>query len=1744
MSIQQVNVDWTGQSSSQGISAAATSRDGRYVVFESSASDILGGADRGSEIYLRDMETGQTQLISRGLNGDSDNGMAGGVAISADGRYVVYSSWAGNLVEGDDNQLIDVFVFDRVTSTTRKISSSEVNNSRFDGAISSDGRYVAFYEDRYDSPSDRILVVDQITGETVYTSDSSPYVFKVDRITAVEWVGPTYDSIVWEGNATENGVFRYGQGLHVGVRQVDPNPGPAVFDLDTAGKNVGAARDPQYHGDGLWSWFPVPSENSDTGVGHAWLKDTRYTFDNSSGALVTRWPADSADIRIGKITVSDDGRFIAFTSNYDFQAQAFVDGWGLFIWDSSRASIVERPTLPGELPVAVVENIVIEVVTIADGAVEDPFYNLHLSGNGHRLLVSTSFGEENDQHNLFLVDNPLWNGTGGSEDSIPPPSDWLEGSAGADVLFGGGPGEHIDGLGGDDLLSGGGGADTITGGEGLDHIQGDGGADTLDGEEGADVIFGDHGAPQAAGDEGGDKLYGRGGDDELHGDQGDDFLYGGDGDDVLYGDDGRDVLEGGEGDDELNGGEGSDEFSPGGGLDLIDGGEDAAGDDIDIVILEGGPGDYTFTETYVGELGRWGTEVEAKDGSEHFIAVGVERAQFEHLPDDAAEFEDGAVTLAGLARVAIDEEPNLGSGWRPLSALELGIAVTEEREGARIQHHYFDGVYRGKDGDGAPSDGVEAAAQVYFGVVNGQNTLMVGLGTVGGSGEFPDLDWLYAKFQPVLEAVLSYVELDGYNTGGETVDRVLIAGHELGGSIAQMFLQDPRIMGDPRFGAITFGSPGAALHAPDSRIIHFEHSGDPLPLVGDIARGNGLVQIAAEWLELPSRFAEDASAYATAGTVIRVSTEGDDGGDAHGMTRYLETALRLAAYDDVLEDLGYSGGPGAHFEVVVGTDEAEVLEGASPLLTAILRGPSYWDGSEVFFSGDGADVIVGGLGSDTFAGTLDELLNDRIMDFGDGDRIYILGADPGLGITYTPNDNPLTGGVLRIGATVIVVDGWHPGVFAFEPGAHGAATFVYHGLIGLFGGGDDDDLAGGGGDDILEGGGGGDVIAGGAGADEIVGGAGADTLAGGSGDDVIYGDERAPGVASTALRGEDQAEGPAARAAAPLAPDDDVVLYDGARADYLVEAVGDGSTRVSDLRAGSPDGVDILWDVEVLTFADGTMRLDAAPGAAPVLAGLGSPAAFVEGVGAPSAAVAVAPDITVADADSATLASARVAITGGFRRGEDTLSFTSGPATGDIVASYDATTGVLTLTSAGGATPAQWQAALRSVAYGNSSEDPSTAGRTLSFSISDGGQTSAVATQTVTVAARNDAPDGTDATLRLRAGESRALTVADFGFRDVDGDHLAAVTITSLPSAGRLTLSGAAVTAGQVVSVADIQAGRLVFVVDAAAATGAFASFGFAVQDDGGTAGGGVDRDAQANTLTVEVGTPAPDPNPNPGPSPTSQANGSSGDDRLVLGDTPQVFSALEGDDQVRGGAGGDFIHGNQGQDTVAGGAGADTLHGGRGDDSLEGGDGDDMLSGGLGDDTILGGLGNDVIAGGEGRGYLRGGAGDDVVWGGSGFDDAHGNQGDDILHGGAGDDWVVGGQDQDLLFGDDGADIVLGNLGDDSLDGGAGADQLRGGQGDDSIFGGAGDDFLAGDRGADTLTGGAGADMFHTFAEAGRDVVTDFNAAEGDRVQLLPGAGYTVRQVGGDVEIALDGGAELILQGVRLDALPPGWII
>ena len=236
-------------------------------------------------------------------------------------------------------------------------------------------------------------------------------------------------------------------------------------------------------------------------------------------------------------------------------------------------------------------------------------------------------------------------------------------------------------------------------------------------------------------------------------------------------------------------------------------------------------------------------------------------------------------------------------------------------------------------------------------------------------------------------------------------------------------------------------------------------------------------------------------------------------------------------------------------------------------------------------------------------------------------------------------------------------------------------------------------------------------------------------------------------------------------------------------------------------------------------------------------------------------------------------------------------------------------------------------------------------------------------------------------------------------------------------------------------------------------------------------------------------------------------------------------------------------VGGLTGNVTIAQGADIENAIGGSGANSITGNALDNSIQGGAGTDTVMAGAGNDTVLGGAGTSYLRGEDGNDSISGGAQFDDINGNMGNDTAHGNAGDDWVVGGKDNDLLFGDAGGDLVFGNLGADTLDGGDGNDQVRGGQGDDSVSGGAGDDFVSGDRGNDTISGGAGADLFHDSQDAGIDKVLDFHVSEGDRVMLDPGTTYTVSQVGADTVIDMGGGNQMILVGVQLSTLTPGWI-
>ncbi|NBK41894.1 type I secretion C-terminal target domain-containing protein, partial [Pseudomonas soli] len=172
------------------------------------------------------------------------------------------------------------------------------------------------------------------------------------------------------------------------------------------------------------------------------------------------------------------------------------------------------------------------------------------------------------------------------------------------------------------------------------------------------------------------------------------------------------------------------------------------------------------------------------------------------------------------------------------------------------------------------------------------------------------------------------------------------------------------------------------------------------------------------------------------------------------------------------------------------------------------------------------------------------------------------------------------------------------------------------------------------------------------------------------------------------------------------------------------------------------------------------------------------------------------------------------------------------------------------------------------------------------------------------------------------------------------------------------------------------------------------------------------------------------------------------------------------------------------------------------GNDTVSGGDGNDIIFGDLMVFDGVAGTGVEAI-----RGYVADKLGVDagsvdaramhkyITENYAEFDVSRSNDGADTL---------LGGNGNDIIFGQGGNDYIDGGKGNDILLGGTGNDTLLGGEGNDMLFGGAGNDILIGGKGDDIMTGGSGADTFVWKAgDLGNDVIKDFKASEGDRLDL-----------------------------------------
>ncbi|MEI6160206.1 MAG: hypothetical protein WCP77_10255 [Roseococcus sp.] len=591
-----------------------------------------------------------------------------------------------------------------------------------------------------------------------------------------------------------------------------------------------------------------------------------------------------------------------------------------------------------------------------------------------------------------------------------------------------------------------------------------------------------------------------------------------------------------------------------------------------------------------------------------------------------------------------------------------------------------------------------------------------------------------------------------------------------------------------------------------------------------------------------------------------------------------------------------------------------------------------------------------------------------------------------------------------------------------------------------------DYLDGGDGNDTLEGGGGDDTLIGGAGNDTLDGGAGNDSLAGGTGTDIA--------------------------------------IFTGARSGYTVTRNGTtGALTVTDNTAAR-DGTDLLAaDIETLRFSDGDV---AASNFAPTrLAIAATNADRAEGNSGPTAftfTVTRSGDLTAAHSASwaVTGSGALFANTGDFTGGaplpRGTVSFAAGEATKIITINvsgdtrYEGDEGfTVTLSN-----PSTGVGITTAAASGIIRDDDAILGTTGNDTLQ--GTTNA------------DLIRGLAGHDSIRGGEGNDILEGNEGNDTLNG------------GLGADTLNG-----GDGTDIAEYSNAAARVVVNLAT---------------GGTQGDATgDRYSSIETVL-----------------------GSAFDDSIT------------GDDQAN------LLMGDTGNDTLIGGAGDDTLVGGAGGDSMVGGEGRDLVTflsnlamvavdlNGVGSqgeaigdsysgiEDVIGTGGGDTILGSALANLLEGRAGNDSLAGREGNDTLLAGDGNDTVLGGAGDDSLAGGDGVDLLSyadagggvsvslallaaqatGGAGLDVIsgfenlTGSAFDDSLTGDGGANYLSGGAGRDTLVGGLGNDTLEGGAGGDVLTGGAGVDrfIFGSLADStprlsGRDVITDFSRADGEKIDL-----------------------------------------
>ena len=379
----------------------SVSADGRYVEFISSATNLVAGdTNNNDDAFVRDLQTGTTTRVSVGAGAVQSNGTAQTATMSGDGRYVAFNTDATNLVAGDTNGSLDVFVRDRTAATTSRVSvatgGAQTSGTAVDPTISTDGRYVAFTSDATnlvagDTNGTRDIFLRDRTGATTTRASVATGGAQANGSSYSPALSADGRYVTFTSAATSLGGFAIGT-----IYRRDRTTGTTIaVSRSTAGDLATNASDTSsVSGDGSVVGFTSSATNLvplDRDRNAADDVFDRVIATNTT-ELVSRHGAFQGNGETHGISMSLDGRYVAFASSSS----------DLVPNDTNQASdVFVRDTLTGAVQL-VSESV---VRGPGSGTSDEP----SISSDG-RFVAFTSFAEDlistdrNAREDVFLRD--------------------------------------------------------------------------------------------------------------------------------------------------------------------------------------------------------------------------------------------------------------------------------------------------------------------------------------------------------------------------------------------------------------------------------------------------------------------------------------------------------------------------------------------------------------------------------------------------------------------------------------------------------------------------------------------------------------------------------------------------------------------------------------------------------------------------------------------------------------------------------------------------------------------------------------------------------------------------------------------------------------------------------------------------------------------------------------------------------------------------------------------------------------------------------------------------------------------------------------------------------------------------------------------------------------------------------------------------------------------------------------------